>query len=71
VSNHFDGYWAPQARSVAELVQFMAEKGLRFAPAAPGDEPAYTALYHALAAYDATPVADAGPAPRMPGADDE
>jgi hypothetical protein len=51
----------------------MAEKGLRFAPAAPGDEPAYTALYHALAAYDAgaARVADAGPAPRMPGAAEE
>jgi len=35
---------------VAEMVKFMADKGLWFAPATPGDEPAYLALYHALAA---------------------
>jgi hypothetical protein len=67
VSNHFDGYWAPQAQSVAELVRFMAEKGLRFAPASPGDEAAYTALYHALAAYDAR----TAPTPRVARADAE
>jgi hypothetical protein len=73
VFNHFNGNWTARGENVSELVNFMAEKGLRFAPAAPGDEPAYLALYHALAAYDAgvTRVADAGVPSRMPGADDE
>ena len=35
---------------MAEMVKFIADKGLWFAPATPGDEPAYLALYHALAA---------------------
>jgi len=34
-------------------VKFMRETGLWFAAATPGDEAAYTALYHSLAAYDA------------------
>ena len=38
---------------MAELVKFMTDEGLWFAPAAPGDESAYLALYHALAAFDA------------------
>jgi hypothetical protein len=40
----------------------MAEQGLRFAPATPKDEPAYLALYHALAAFDAgmSPVESGG-----------
>jgi len=42
-----------KGKSVAELVKFMAEKGLRFAPATPGDESAYLALYHKLAEFDA------------------
>ena len=52
-SNYFNGNWSARGKSVAELVTFMGEKGLWFAPAAPGDEPAYLALYHALAAFDA------------------
>ncbi len=42
-----------RGRSVAELVRYMREKGLRFAPATAQDEAAYVALYHALAAFDA------------------
>jgi hypothetical protein len=53
VSNYLNGDWRPRGRNVAELVQFMADRGLWFAPATPGDEPAYLALYHALAAFDA------------------
>ena len=53
VSNYFNGNWRPRGRNAAELVQFMADRGLWFAPATPGDEPAYLALYHALAAFDA------------------
>jgi hypothetical protein len=53
VSNYFNDNWRPRGKSVAELVKFMADKGLQFAPATPSDEPAYLALYHALAAFDA------------------
>ncbi len=53
VSNYFSDNWRPRGRTVAELVKFMADKGLWFAPATPGDEPSYLALYHALAAFDA------------------
>jgi hypothetical protein len=62
VSNYFNGNWRPRGRNVSELVQFMADKGLWFAPATPGDEPAYLALYHALVAFDAgmTPLATLG-----------
>ena len=53
VANGFNGNWKPTGRSVAELVRFMHDKGLRFAPATSKDEAAYVALYHALAAFDA------------------
>ena len=52
IINQFNGNWKKNARSVAELVQFMREKGLRFAPATPQDEAAYVALYYALASFD-------------------
>jgi hypothetical protein len=53
VGNFFNQNWVPQAKSAGELIKFMAANGLQFAPATPGDDPAYRALYHALAAYDA------------------
>jgi hypothetical protein len=31
----------------------MAKRGLRFAPASPGGEPAYRALYNAMVSYSA------------------
>jgi hypothetical protein len=39
-------------KTVPDLVAFMAEKGLRFAPAVGGDESAYQALHLALVACD-------------------
>ncbi|HJT75673.1 MAG TPA: hypothetical protein VJ739_00575, partial [Gemmataceae bacterium] len=39
------------AQTVGELVQNMTAKGQTFAPAVPGTEPAYNAVYSALAAY--------------------
>ncbi len=51
VSNFF-AKWAPQGKDVAELVKFMKDNGLTFAPAVPGDEAAYQALHSALSAYD-------------------
>jgi len=53
VVNLFNGSWALKGKNVAELVQFMRDKGLWFAPATPGDESAYTSLYYALAAFEA------------------
>jgi hypothetical protein len=53
VSNYLNGAWTPRGKNVAELVQFMRDTGLWFAPATTGDEAAYTALHQALAAFDA------------------
>jgi hypothetical protein len=53
VVNLFNGTWTLRGKNVAELVKFMRDTGLWFAAATPGDEAAYTALYHALAAFDA------------------
>jgi hypothetical protein len=50
---YFNGDWKARGKDVSELVQLMADRSLWFAPAVPGDEPAYLALYRALAAYDA------------------
>lgn len=41
----------PQGRTVGELVYDMTSKGLKFAPATPGDEAAYVALHNAMAQY--------------------
>jgi hypothetical protein len=45
--------WSPRGKNVAELVDHMKQNGLQFAPAAPGDENAYTALYFALRNFEA------------------
>lgn len=53
-ANVLNNKWSAQGvKNVAELVKYMRENGLRFGEAAPRDEAAYTALYHALAAFDA------------------
>jgi hypothetical protein len=52
---YLDGSFAPDPRrtkTVGDLVKFMADKGLRFAPAEPGEEAAYMALQRALAGAD-------------------
>jgi hypothetical protein len=51
VANFF-GKWVPRGRTVAELVQHLTTNGLEFAPASPGDEPAYQALYQNFLTYD-------------------
>jgi hypothetical protein len=53
VSNYFNGKWTAQGKNVAALVKYLGENGLSFAPSTPSDEPAYLALYYALAAFDA------------------
>jgi hypothetical protein len=53
VGNYFNQNWVAKGKSVAELVKYMSDKGLRFAPAVPGDADSYRMLYHALQAFDA------------------
>jgi hypothetical protein len=45
------GAYKANGRTVQELVQNMAGQGLQFAPATPGDEGAYVALYNAMSTY--------------------
>jgi hypothetical protein len=47
------GGYAATGRTVDELVQNMARQGLQFAPATPGDESAYHALYTAMSSFTA------------------
>jgi hypothetical protein len=45
--------WRSSVRNVAELVEYCMKNGLEFGPAvAAGDEPAYTAAFYALRAYE-------------------
>ena len=53
VSGYLSGAYAAKGKTAAELVRNMASNGLRFAPALPGDEPAYWAVQRALAGCDA------------------
>lgn len=46
-----NGKNAVRGRNVAELVKYMGDRGLRFAPATAGDEDAYRTLHRALANY--------------------
>jgi hypothetical protein len=50
---YVDRSWLNQVRTVPQLVFGMAQRGLKFAPAAPGAEAAYSALHYNLVAYDA------------------
>jgi len=52
VGNYFTGKYALRVKTVPELVKYMSEQGLRFAPAVPGEEGPYQALYQALVSYD-------------------
>jgi hypothetical protein len=52
VANYFNGKFRAQGATVGELVQNMTAQGLRFAPAASGGEPSYTALHSAMITYD-------------------
>jgi hypothetical protein len=50
--DYFTHKYTAQGKDVAELVESLTARGLRFAPATPGDELAYLAVHRALAAYD-------------------
>jgi len=51
VANYFNQKFTAKGKTVAELVKHMSDKGLRFAPATPGDEAAYRAMHQALTNY--------------------
>lgn len=51
-ANFINGDFAAKGGNVADLVRFMTEKGLQFAPATTGEHAAYIALYRALRDYD-------------------
>jgi len=53
IKNYFNNTWNAKGRTVSELVDNMTRDGLVFAPAAPGDEAAYSALYYALRGFEA------------------
>ncbi len=52
VANYFNNTWKARGKNVAELVANMTREGLVFAPAAPGEEAAYNALYQALRSFE-------------------
>jgi hypothetical protein len=54
VANYSNQKLAANGKTAAELVKYVSDKGLRFAPSTPGDEAAYRALHLALAIYDAS-----------------
>jgi hypothetical protein len=51
-ANYFSPIYSPKAQTVQELVRYMTQNDLKFAPAVAGDEPAYLAFYQALAIYN-------------------
>jgi hypothetical protein len=53
VGNQLNQAWTARAHNMAELIDFMEQKGLKFGPAAAGDEPAYRYIYQRMLAYDA------------------
>jgi uncharacterized protein len=54
------GAYSPRARNVQELVDFMTDNGVKFAPATPGDETAYQATHDAFVRYARTAQSSAG-----------
>ncbi len=64
--NYVNGKYSARGRNVRELVQYMTDNGLRFAPAVSGQEAAYNALYHALLSYDIQEAATTPPSPAAP-----
>jgi hypothetical protein len=52
VGNYFNQTYAAKGKTVKDLVKYMLDKGLTFAPAVSGDERAYQTLHQLLAAYD-------------------
>jgi hypothetical protein len=55
-----DGTYAARGNNVPELVNNMTSRGLLFAPANPGNEPAYQALHTAFVAYASSALSASG-----------
>ncbi len=51
-ANYLNGKYVARGQNVADLVQYMKENGLRFAPATGGSEAAYVALHRILRDFD-------------------
>jgi hypothetical protein len=62
---YFDQTYAAHGQTVSELVQYMTQHGLQFAPAVEGQEPAYGAVHQALAEYDVAANAEAACNPSL------
>ncbi len=54
------GAYSPRARNVQELVDFMTDNGVRFAPATPGNENAYQVVHDAFVRYARAAQSSAG-----------
>ncbi len=54
------GAYSPRARNVQELVDFMSDNGLKFAPATPGSENAYQVTHDAFVRYARNAQSSAG-----------
>jgi hypothetical protein len=52
VKDYFTNKYEAKGDTIAQLVQNMMGQGLRFAPAAPGDEPSYTILHTLMVTYE-------------------
>lgn len=50
-ANYINGKYAAKGKTVPDLVKYMTDQGLQFAPAVAGDEASYLALQRALAGY--------------------
>jgi hypothetical protein len=50
-ANYINGKYAAKGKTVPELVKYMTDQGLQFAPAVAGDEAAYLALQRAMAGF--------------------
>jgi hypothetical protein len=55
-----DGEYAPRGRNVQEIVEYMSQTGLRFAPAAPGQGNSYQAVHDAFVRYARAAQSSAG-----------
>jgi len=52
VGNYFTGKYSLKGKTIPQVVKYMTEQGLRFAPSVPGEEASYLAIYQALVNYD-------------------
>jgi len=52
ITNYFNHKYEARGNTVAELVKYMKDKGLRFAPSIGSEEGAYKAVHQALVSYD-------------------